>query len=49
MISFIFETMSLQDANFDLPDFGALLMDSTPDSILFFQCLTVSKDTQEGP
>ena len=42
MISFNFETISLGDANFDLPDFGALLMDSTPDSNLFFQRLTVS-------
>ena len=32
MISFIFETISLGDTNFGLPDFGALLMDSTPDS-----------------
>ena len=40
-ISFIFETISLRDANFGLPDFGAFLMDSTPDSI-FFQRLTVS-------
>ena len=42
MISFIFETISLLDANFGLPDFGAFLMDSTPDSNLFFQLLTVS-------
>ena len=42
MISFIFETISLQDANVGLPDFGALLMDSTPDSNLSFQLLTVS-------
>ena len=42
MISFIFETISLGDANFGLPDFGAFLMDSTPDSNLFFQRLTVS-------
>ena len=35
MISFIFEMISLQDANFGLPDFGAFLMDSTPDSNLF--------------
>ena len=42
MISFIFETISLRDANFGLPDFGAFLMDSTPDSNLFFQRLTVS-------
>ena len=41
MISFIFETISLRDANFGLPDFGAVLMDSTPDSNLFFQLLTV--------
>ena len=31
MISFIFETISLQAANFPLPDFGAFLMDSKPD------------------
>ena len=31
MISFIIETISLRDANFGLPDFGAFLMDSTPD------------------
>ena len=31
MISFIFETISLQAANFRLPDFGAFLMDSKPD------------------
>ena len=42
MISFIFEMIYLGDANFGLPDFGAFLMDSTPDSKLFFQCLTVS-------
>ena len=42
MISFIFETISLRDANFGLPDFSAFLMDSTPDSNLFFQLLTVS-------
>ena len=48
MISFIFETISLRDANLGLPDFGAFSMDSTPDSKLFFQCLTVSLDTQDG-
>ena len=42
MISFIFETFSLGDANFGLPDFGAFLTDSTPDSNVFFQRLTVS-------
>ena len=42
MISFIFETISLWDAKFGLPDFGAFLMDSTPDSNLFFQLLTMS-------
>ena len=42
MISIIYETISLRDANFGLPDFGAFLLDSTPDSILFFQRLTVS-------
>ena len=31
MISFIFKTISLRDANFGLPDFGAFLMDSAPD------------------
>ena len=31
MISFIFETISLQAANFCLLDFGAFLMDSKPD------------------
>ena len=31
MISFIFETISLRDANLGLPDFCAFLMDSTPD------------------
>ena len=31
VIPFIFETISLRDANFGLPDFGAFLMDSTPD------------------
>ena len=35
MISFIFETTSLRDSNFDLPDLCAFLMDSTPDSNLF--------------
>ena len=30
-ISFIFETISLRAANFRQPDFGAFLMDSTPD------------------
>ena len=45
----IFETISLRDANFGLPDFDAFLIDSTPDSKLFFQRLTVSYDTQEGP
>ena len=29
MISFILETLSLRDADFGLPDFGAFLMDST--------------------
>ena len=48
MISFIFETISLGDANFGLPDFGAFLMESTPDLNLFFQRLTVSSDTKEG-
>ena len=42
MISFIFETISLLDANFGLPYFGAYLMDSTPDSNLLFQRLTLS-------
>ena len=37
MISFFFELISLRDANFGLPDFGAFLMDSTPDSNSFFQ------------
>ena len=41
-ISLFFETTSLRDAIFGLPDFGAFLMDSTPDSNLFFQLLTVS-------
>ena len=43
MISFIFETISLRDANFGLPDFGALLMHSTPDSNLFFSALLCPK------
>ena len=42
IISFIFETISLRDANFGLPDFGAFLMDSTEDSNLIIQRLTVS-------
>ena len=42
MISFILEAISLRDANFGLPDFSAFLMDSSPDSNLFFQRLTVS-------
>ena len=42
MISFIFETISLRDANFGQPDFGVFFMDSTSDSNLFFQLLTVS-------
>ena len=41
-ISFIFGTISLRDANFGLPDFGAFLIDSTPDSDLFFQLQIVS-------
>ena len=41
-ISFILEKISLRDANFCLPDFGAFLMDSTPDLNLFFQRLTLS-------
>ena len=49
MVSFIFETISLRDADFDQPDFGAFLMGSTPDSSFFFQRLTESLDTQEGP
>ena len=49
MIFFVFETIALLDANFGLPDFGAFLMDSKPDSYLFFQRFTVSEDTQEGP
>ena len=43
MIPFIFETISLRDANFGLPDFGAFWMDSTPDSNLFFQLLLCHK------
>ena len=35
MISFILETISLRDADFGLPDFGAFLMDSIPDSNFF--------------
>ena len=42
MISFILETISLGDADFGLPDFGAFLMDSTPDSNFFFHRRTVS-------
>ena len=42
MVSFILETISLQDADFGLPDFGAFLMDSTPDSNFFFHRRTVS-------
>ena len=49
MISFILETISLRDADFGLPDFGAFIKDSTPDSNFFFLRRTVSLDTQEGP
>ena len=42
MIFFIFETISLRDTNFGLPDFGAFLMDSVPDTNLFLQRLTLS-------
>ena len=42
MIPFILETISLRDADFDLPDFAAFLMDSTPDSNFFFYRRTVS-------
>ena len=35
MISFILETISSRDADFGLPNFGAFLMDSTPDQISF--------------
>ena len=42
MISFIFETISLRDANFGPPDFGEFLMESTPGSNLIFQLLTLS-------
>ena len=42
MISFILETISLRDADFGLPDFGAFLMDSKPDSNFFFHRRTVS-------
>ena len=35
MISFILETISLRDADFGQPDFGVILMDSTPDSVFF--------------
>ena len=42
MISFILETISLRDADFGLPDFGAFLMDSTPDSNFFFHRQTMS-------
>ena len=42
MISFIYETISLRNADYDLPDFGAFLMDSTPDPNFFFQRLTVA-------
>ena len=34
-ISFIFEMISLRYANVGLPEFGAFLMDSTPDSNFF--------------
>ena len=47
MLLFI-ETTSLRNADFGLPDYGAFLMDSTPDSNFFFLRLTESKDTQEG-
>ena len=42
MISFILETISLRDADFGLPDYGAFLMDSTPDSNFFCHRRTVS-------
>ena len=42
MNSIIFEAISLGAAYSGLPDFGAFLMDSTPDSNLFFQRLTLS-------
>ena len=35
MFSFILEMISLREADFGLPDFGAFLMDSTPDSKFF--------------
>ena len=35
MISFILETISLRDADFGLPDFGAFLMDSHKTQISF--------------
>ena len=42
MLSFMFETTSLRDVDFGLPDHGAFLMDSTPDSNFFFLRLTES-------
>ena len=42
MISFILETISLRDADFGLPYFGAIFKDSTPDSNFFFHRRTVS-------
>ena len=49
MIPFFLETIFIRDADFGLPDFGAFLMDSKPDSNFFFYHRTVSYDTQEGP
>ena len=46
MISFILETISLRDADFGLPDFGAFFMYSTPDSDLFFHRRTVIRHTR---
>ena len=40
-IFFILETISLRDADFGLPDFVAVLMDSKPDSNFFIHRRTV--------
>ena len=36
-ISFTFDTISSHDADFGHPDFGVFLIDSNPESNLFFQ------------
>ena len=47
MISFILETISICYADFGLADFGAYLMDFTPDSNFFFSSAELCQKTHK--